>query len=252
MGSHVHASQVCSAPSCFHHLSGWIILSKPFLSPGDLQNTRHRASKAVVVSQVNTTRVRDELNSKEPDATSFLINPEETLWKGDNYKKNRLLWGACLPAFLNFQAVCKTVSKVCKTSFFYWIFLPAQDQNYLISTLKYPWIGCSISLHVSLCSMPQPLLFSWDSRIQSWVTDWRLHFLLWLRWCFKIEICFKIGWFFCRIVLLVPFPFLLNEHLLYLWNLNSTLIEMSPLLSKFKACISNPKPLKSLTNLALG
>lgn len=30
---------------------------------------------------MNTAEVRDELDSKEPDAASFLINPEETLWE---------------------------------------------------------------------------------------------------------------------------------------------------------------------------
>lgn len=34
-----------------------------------------------MISQVNTGGVRDELDSKEPDATSFLIKPEETLWE---------------------------------------------------------------------------------------------------------------------------------------------------------------------------
>lgn len=56
-------------------------LSKPFLFPGSLQNTRHQAFKAVVISQINTAEVRAELHSKEPDATSFVINLEETLWE---------------------------------------------------------------------------------------------------------------------------------------------------------------------------
>lgn len=74
------ACQVCSAPSCFDPQAGWFTLSKPFLSSGGLQNTRRQALKAVMVSQVNTAGVGDELDSKEPGATSFLINPEETLW----------------------------------------------------------------------------------------------------------------------------------------------------------------------------
>lgn len=73
--------QVCSAPSCFDHLSIQVTSSKPSLSAGSLQDTRHQAFRAAAVSQVNTAEVRDELDSKKPGAISFLINPEETLWE---------------------------------------------------------------------------------------------------------------------------------------------------------------------------
>lgn len=34
-----------------------------------------------MISQVKAAGVRDELGSKEPDAATFLINPEVTLWE---------------------------------------------------------------------------------------------------------------------------------------------------------------------------
>lgn len=152
------ACQVRSAPSCFDHLSGYVTLSKPFLSPGGLQNSRHQAFKAAVISQVNTAGVRDELDSKDPDATSFLINPDETLWEQEIIIRKTLLWGTCLPAFLNLQAVCKTVSKVCKTSFFYSILLLAWDfpkpELLNFNTVSQPIHGllkltCVLVLHAS-------------------------------------------------------------------------------------------------------
>lgn len=43
------------------------------------RDSRNHALKAAQVSQVNTAEIRDELDSKEPDAASFLIN--QTLQK---------------------------------------------------------------------------------------------------------------------------------------------------------------------------
>lgn len=107
--------------------------------------------------------------------------------------------------------------------------------------------------------MPRPLLSSWDSRVQSWITDWRLHFLLWLRQCFQIEMCFKIDWFFCRIVLLVPFPFLLNERFLisvesefyFDWN-GTTAIRIQNICVKPQATEIPDKPSTWLMNTPWG
>lgn len=100
--------------------------------------------------------------------------------------------------------------------------------------------------------MPWPLLSSWDSRVQSRITDWGLHFLLWLSRCFKID------WFFCRIVLLVPFPFLLNEHFIsvesefYLdWN-GTTVIKIQSLYLKPQATEIPGKPSNWLINASWG
>lgn len=71
------ACQLPSVPPCLITSP----LNEPFLSPGGLQDSRDQAFKAAMVSQVNTAEVRDELDSKELDAASFLINPEEALWE---------------------------------------------------------------------------------------------------------------------------------------------------------------------------
>lgn len=69
--------QLTSVPPCLITSP----LHEPFLSSGGLQDSRHQALKATQVSQVNTAEVREKHYSKEPDAASFLINPEETLWE---------------------------------------------------------------------------------------------------------------------------------------------------------------------------
>lgn len=115
-------------PCLFNHLSGWTTSSEAFLSPGGLQNTRHQAFQAAVISLENTAGVRDELDFKEPDATCFLVNPEEGhLEQEIIIRKRDCFEGHICLLSSTFKQSAKQSAKSTKLSCFYSILLLAQD-----------------------------------------------------------------------------------------------------------------------------